>query len=35
MAEKITVLPPHDLRPMSSVTDGDLEALVDVDLLWP
>jgi hypothetical protein len=35
MAEKITVLPPHDSWPVSSVTDGDLEALVDASLLWP
>jgi hypothetical protein len=35
MAEKIIVLPPRDPWPMSSVIDGDLEALVDVGLLWP
>jgi hypothetical protein len=35
MAEKINVLPPHDPWPISSVTDEDLKALVDVDLLRP
>jgi hypothetical protein len=35
MAEKITVLPPHDPWPMSSFIDGDLEALVDIGLLRP
>jgi hypothetical protein len=35
MAEKITVLPPHDPWPISSVTDEDLEALVKAGLLRP
>jgi hypothetical protein len=35
MVEKITVLPPHDMWPVSSVTDEDLEALVEDDLLRP
>jgi hypothetical protein len=35
MAEKINVLPPHDPWPISSVTDDDLEALVDAGLLRP
>jgi hypothetical protein len=35
MVEKITVLPPRDLWPMSSATDADLEALVDACLLRP
>jgi hypothetical protein len=35
MAEKITVLTPYDLWPVSSVTDEDLEALADAGLLWP
>lgn len=33
MAEKIIVLPPRYTWPVSSVTDADLEALVDADLL--
>jgi hypothetical protein len=33
MAEKLSVLPPCDLWPISSVTDEDLEALVDVGQL--
>jgi hypothetical protein len=33
MAEKIIVLPPRDPWPMSSITNADLEALVDADLL--
>jgi hypothetical protein len=35
MAEKISVLPPRDPWPISSVTDKDLEALVDTGLLRP
>jgi hypothetical protein len=35
MAEKINVLPPHDPWPISSITNEDLEALVDVGLLRP
>jgi hypothetical protein len=42
MAEKITVLPPRDPWAMSSISDADLEALVDGGLLqhqtigpWP
>jgi hypothetical protein len=35
MAEKITVLPPRVPWPVSSITDGDLEALVDTGLLRP
>jgi hypothetical protein len=35
MAEKITVLPPRDPLPISSVTDEVLEALVEVGLLYP
>jgi hypothetical protein len=34
MEEKITVLPPRDPWPVSSVSDADLEALVDGGLLW-
>jgi hypothetical protein len=33
MAEKINVLPPCDPWPISSVTDEDLEPLVDAGLL--
>jgi hypothetical protein len=33
MVEKITILPPRDPWPVSSITDADLEALVDVGLL--
>jgi hypothetical protein len=33
MAEKITVLPPRDSWSMSSITDADLEALVDAGLI--
>jgi hypothetical protein len=33
MVEKITVLPPRDPWPVSSITDADLEALVDAGLL--
>ena len=35
MAEKITVLSPHDQWPISSVTNEDLEALVEAGLLLP
>jgi hypothetical protein len=35
MAEKIIVLPPSDMWPVSSVTDEDLEALVEDGLLRP
>jgi hypothetical protein len=35
MAEKITVLPPRDPWPVSSVTNGDLEVLVEASLLRP
>jgi hypothetical protein len=35
MANKITVLPPRDPLPISSVTDEVLEALVEVSLLCP
>lgn len=35
MAEKLSVLPPHDPWPISSVTNEDLEALVDAELLRP
>jgi hypothetical protein len=35
MVEKITVLPPRDPWLVSSVTDGDLEALVKAGLLQP
>jgi hypothetical protein len=35
MVEKITVLPPRDPWPVSSITDGDLEALIDAGLLRP
>jgi hypothetical protein len=35
MAEKIIVFPPRDPWPVSSITDGDLEALVYAGLLWP
>jgi hypothetical protein len=35
MAEKISVLPPRDPWPISSVTDEDLEALVEASLLCP
>ena len=35
MAEKISVLPPRDPWPISSVTNKDLEALVDTGLLRP
>jgi hypothetical protein len=35
MAEKPNVLPPHNPWPISSVTDEDLEALVDTGLLLP
>jgi hypothetical protein len=35
MAEKISVLPHRDPWPISFVTDEDLEALVDADLLRP
>jgi hypothetical protein len=35
MAEKISVLPPRDPWPISSITNEDLEVLVDVGLLRP
>jgi hypothetical protein len=35
MAEKISVLPPHDPWPISSITDEGLEALVEAGLLRP
>jgi hypothetical protein len=35
MAEKLSVLPPRDPWPFSSITDEDLEALVDAGLLRP
>jgi hypothetical protein len=35
MAEKINVLPPRNPWPISSITDEDLEALVDVGLPCP
>jgi hypothetical protein len=35
MAKKISVIPPRDPWPISSVTDEDLEALVDAGLLRP
>lgn len=35
MAEKINILPPCDPWPISSITNGDLEVLVDADLLRP
>jgi hypothetical protein len=35
MVEKITVLPSRDPWPISSITDEDLEAPVQADLLWP
>jgi hypothetical protein len=35
MVEKITILPPHDPWPISSVNDEDLEALVEAGLLRP
>jgi hypothetical protein len=35
MAEKICVLPPRDSWLISSVTNEDLEALVEVRLLRP
>jgi hypothetical protein len=35
MAEKPNVLPPCDPWPISSITDEDLEALVDAELLRP
>jgi hypothetical protein len=35
MVEKITVLPPRDPWPISSVTDEDLEALVEAYMLRP
>jgi hypothetical protein len=35
MAEKISVLPPHDPWPIFSVTDEDLEAMVEASLLRP
>jgi hypothetical protein len=34
MAKKITILPPRDAWPMSSIPDADMEALVDAGLLW-
>jgi hypothetical protein len=35
MFEKLSVLPPHDPRPISSITDEDLQAWVDTALLRP
>jgi hypothetical protein len=35
MAEKLSVLPPRDLWPISSITEEDLHALVDTELLFP
>jgi hypothetical protein len=35
MAEKVNVLPPRDSLPISSVTNDDLQALVDARLLHP
>jgi hypothetical protein len=35
IAKKLSVLPPHNPWPISSVTDEDLQALVDTRLLCP